>query len=509
MADYLLGIDIGTSSTKVGVFDSSGKLFASASNSYPTYREGPLRAEQDPRDWWQAAVRGIRSVLQSVEPREIAGIGIAGQSWAALPVDSQGRPLRRAMIWLDRRAETECEEIREKVGEEKVLRVSGNRIDPAFCIPKILWLKRNEPEVFRNAFKFLQSNSFIVKKLSGAFSQDISQGYGVYGFDMARAEWSGEILEELGLEPGLFPELFPPSAVVGEVTREASLETGLAEGTPVVAGGLDAACATLGGGVARPGETQEQGGQAGGMSICTDRPVVTPRLILGFHVIPGVWLLQGGTVGGGSLGWFLETFGQVGRIATGPGEGGFELLSREAARVSPGSGGLVFLPYMAGERSPIWDQDARGVLIGLSYDKTWAEVVRAIMEGCAYALRHNLEVAEEAGAWVLQLISVGGAAKSEVWCQIKADVTGKPVAVPDVEEGTIWGAALLAGMGVGIYGDIVTSIREMVHIKRVFHPREEISRVYDGFFEIYLSAYEGLKDTFRKLRESTKEAGAL
>jgi len=498
----LLGIDVGTSSCKVALFDFSGNLITQTSEGYPTTYSG-LCAEQDPQDWWKAAEEGIkRSIVKyHIDPGRIAGIGVDGQSWAALPIGENGLPLRDAMIWLDRRAEKQCMWMREKIGEEAIFEESMNRIDPAFVVPKILWIRENEPEVFARTRKFLSSNAYINYKLTGKLTQDISQGYGFHLFDMKRGTWSEHLCKKMGIPQELLPDIYPCSQVIGEVTSQAARLTGLVRGIPVVAGGLDAAASTLGAGVTEPGQVQEQGGQAGGMSICLDRPIANPLLILGYHVVSQRWLLQGGTVGGGSLRWLKDivfTSGVEGNKDEGKLDS-FETMSLEAEKVAPGCNGLIFLPYMAGERSPIWDSNARGVFFGLSYEKTRAHLIRAIMEGCAFALHHNLQIAESRGVRVNVLISVGGAARSKLWTRIKADVTGKPIMVPEYTDSAPLGAAILAGVGVGVYPGFKEAVESTVKVKECIEPRAKFHSLYQELFKIYQDLYLKLKEDFEHL----------
>lgn len=443
----LLGIDIGTSSCKVAVFEDSGSLIASASEAYPMYYPAPGWVEQDPREWWDAVVCSVRRLLavSKIDPKQIKGIGVDGQSWAAVAIDNKGSCLDRTPIWMDTRAAGICIEIERKIGADRIFKTSGNRMRPTYSTPKILWCKREHPDIYTNAAKFLQSNSFIVFKLTGVLSQDVSQGYGLHFFDNHTLKYDQSLAESFGIDLAKLPKLFQCAEIVGTVTAAAATETGLTAGTPVVAGGLDAACGALGAGVHKPGETQEQAGQAGGMSICADFAASDPNLISSAHVVPGVWLLQGGTVGGGSMRWLREELWP---------ESDFDSLARLAADVPACSDGLIFLPYMAGERSPIWRADAKSVFYGLSYSMKKANIVKAVMEGTAYSLEHNLRVAEKTGVEIGSLVSVGGAAKSAIWTQIKSDVTGRQIDVCSADSGTTFGAAILAGLGTGVLRNV-------------------------------------------------------
>jgi xylulokinase len=325
-------------------------------------------------------------------------------------------------------------------------------------------------------------------------TSDISQGYGIHCFNMRKGCWDYALRKELGIEDVL-PDIYPCHEVIGRVSHEGALESGLLEGTPVVAGGLDAACATLGVGAIHAGETQEQGGQAGGMSICMDRYAADPRLILGYHVVPGLWLLQGGTTGGGGvMRWLERELGaferEVGRKLN---VSSFELLDELAGKVNPGSDGALFLPYMAGERSPIWSPKARGVWYGLDYSKSKGHMIRSALEGVAFSLRHNLDAAKEAGAHAEVLRSMGGAANSRLWTQIKADVTQKPIVVSHSDHATTLGAAILAGVGVGVFGSFEEAVGLAVKTRRSHAPNEAAKAVYDEAYGRYLELYESLK----------------
>lgn len=490
MGKLLLGIDIGTSACKVAIFEKSGKVLAQSNQPYQLYYPNPGWVEQDPEEWWSAICDGIKDVLKQsgVAPEEIAGIGIDGQSWSAIPVDKEGNCLHNSPIWMDTRARDICKRVVDEVGFDTIFEVAGNGFEPAYTTPKMIWFKETMPEVYEKTYKFLQSNSYIAMKLTGVMTQDKSQGYGIHFFDMKTCTYNEELASKLGLSVDKVPEIVDCHQVIGEVTEEAAKVTGLAVGTKVVAGGLDAACGTLGAGVYLPGQTQEQGGQAGGMSICVDEALAHPKLILSPHVVPDSWLLQGGTVGGGGvLRWFKQELG---------GEASFDDLTKLAEEVAPGSDGVVFLPYMAGERSPIWNPDAKGVYYGLGFDKTKGHMIRAALEGVAFSLEHNMRTAAETGVKVDELVAMGGASNSILWTQIKADVTGKTIKVPTSDTATTLGAAILAGVGVGVYESFEEAVNETIVITRVQEPNMENHEKYKKSMDLYLKLYEDLKDTF-------------
>lgn len=490
--DILIGIDLGTSACKAVAFLEDGSVVATANAPYPVYYPQPGWAEQDPNLWWDAVCAVLKKLSAAFDPQRVRGVGVDGQSWSAVAVDKQGTVLCNTPIWMDVRAESICRALEEKLTKERIFAVSGNPLKPSYTLPKILWYKEHLPELYEKTDKILQSNSFIGLRLTGVISQDKSQGYGLSSYNMREGCWDFALCEDMGIRPDLLPELYDCHQVIGTVTPQAAALCGLPVGTPVVAGGLDAACGTLGTGVVNPGETQEQGGQAGGMSIATAACTPDERLILSNHVVPGLWLLQGGTVGGGGvMNWLEREFGGEERMKS---ENSFRLMDQEAEAVPAGSGGLVFLPYMAGERSPIWDSNAKAVFYGADYTKTKGHFIRAAMEGVAFSLRHNLEVAAESGATVNVLRAMGGAANSRLWTQMKADVTGKTIVVPGADTATALGAAILAGVGTGVYGSFQEAVEKTVQIKAEYTPNPENQAVYQENYRIYLELYQRVKD---------------
>ena len=502
MGSYLLGIDLGTSACKAAVFDREGRVIASANGDYPVYYPKPGWAEQDPEEWWDGVCAALKKIWDSgkVRPEEIAGIGVDGQSWSAVPIDKDGRCLARTPIWMDFRAQDICDRKNAAIGREAIFELAGNALLPSYTTPKVLWYEENLPQVYEKTDKILQCNGYLVFKLTGEVTQDICQGYGWHCFNMRTGKWDLAMAKALGIPEHMLPPIVNCDTVAGRVTREAAQRSGLAEGTPVVAGGLDAACGTLAAGVLHEGETQEQGGQAGGMSICLEEYRADPRLILSFHVVPDKWLLQGGTVGGGSvMRWFEAQFADYERsVAKEKGKSSLEQLNDLAGVIPPGCEGLVFLPYMSGERTPIWDPDAKGVFYGLGFAKTKGHMVRACMEGVAYALRHNLETAKEAGAQAKILRAVGGSSNSLLWTQIKSDVTGCPIIVPSSDTATTLGAALLAGVGCGVYKDYEEAVGLTVRQTRSHEPDLSKKAAYDKGYEAYRELYEALKGYMKK-----------
>lgn len=500
--ELLLGIDIGTSACKIAFFRKDGTVVASGSADYLVHYKKQGWAEQNPDDWWAAVCRTMKKLIKdyAIMPADILGVGIDGQSWSAIAVDGTGKVLTNTPIWMDTRSKSICERLKNQYGEDTFFSISGNSLQSFYTTGKILWYKEALPDVYKNMNKLLQSNTFIAYRLTGNMVQDISQSYGFHCFDMKKGDWDLEMCRLLGISESLLPEIVPCHQIIGRVTKEAAGLTGLQEGTPVVAGGLDAACGTLGAGVVHAGETQEQGGQAGGMSICIDEYTADPRLILSYHVVPGKWLLQGGTTGGGGvMRWLEREFAAFERsLEPETGKSSLMQLNELADQVPEGSDGLVFLPYMAGERCPIWDENAKGVFYGMDFSKTKGHFVRAAMEGVAYSLKHNLDVAESRGAKAGELRAMGGAANSLLWTQIKADITGKRIVVPSMDTATTLGAAILAGVGVGVYEGFEEAVNMTVKITRSHEPDMEKHGKYLENYDTYLELYKNLQHLMKQ-----------
>lgn len=505
---YFIAIDVGTSSTKTALRDAQGRQLGEASANYAVRRPHPVWAEMDVEDWWQAACRTVRQVITQagVDPRQVSGIGVDGVSWTLIPVDQQYHPLYPAMIWLDRRADEESAWLRAQPEANTWVNLNANPIDPAYVTPKLLWLRRHHPRIFDLANQFLNSTGYMVARMTGVSTCDFTQAYAYHFYDMRCGCWDEKAAYRLDIPLAKMPKLVSPMEIVGALMPQAAQEMGLAAGTPVIAGGLDAAVGALGAGVVRLGQTVDQGGQAGGMLMSVDRVIVEPLLIFGHHVLPGQYLLQSGTVGGGSLGWFRDVLGPTAfespeQAGTDP----FEVMSAMAGQVPAGSRGLIFLPYLAGERTPLWDSNARGVFFGLSYQTTRAEMIRAMMEGCALAVYHGLTVAEQHGVTVSEWFGDGGAARSAVWCQIKADVTGRPFVVARQADGSEGGHTLglfaLTACAAGLCrpDELPAFVESLLPARTVYEPSPARHAVYQDLFEVYCRLSAKLREEFGAL----------
>jgi xylulokinase len=494
---HIITVDQGTSSTKAAVWGPDGTIAAEASEPYDLDRPRSLWAEIDPERWWSALCRTVSSVLSraSVRPSDVAAVAVDGIGWTLVPVDAAFRALAPAMTWLDRRAEAEAAELRAAPYAARVVELVANPIDAAYITPKLAWLARHRPEVYDAARWFLTASGFLAARLTGEATCDLTQAYGFHCFDIRRERWDEAAAARLGIPIDRLPPLRAAREVAGGVSVQAAAATGLAAGTPVLVGGLDAAVGALGAGVTRHGLTQDQGGQAGGMGMSVPHVVVEPRLILCHHVLPGQYLLQSGTVGGGVLGWIRGIIGQPGLT--------FESMTAEASTAPPGSGGVLFLPYLAGERTPLWSSTARGVYLGLTYATTRAEMLRALLEGCAFAILDNLLVAETTGVRVTEWLGTGGAARSALWNQVKADVTGRPFVVARRADGGEGGHPLglyaLAAQAVGLVGDAGVTVDRLLTRRTRFEPDAARHARYGELFAVWHEVSRGLQPSFDRL----------
>jgi len=501
MDSLLLGVDVGTTAVKAVLISVDGRTLATANEEYPTHHLAPGCVEQDPEDWWHAVVVVIRKVVSAVSAAKdyVAGIAVSAQAPTLLPVDSRGRPLRNALIWMDRRAEDEARYLEQTLGFSTITDITGNRPDPFYVAPKLLWLRRHEPEVFSRTHFFLQITGFINHRLSDEYSLDSAHA-GLLLLREVGGAWSPELCSACEVEPTRFPPVHAGHTVIGNISAQAADLIGLRPGIPLCAGTVDGAAAALEAGAVDPGIAAEMTGTSTVLIMPAPLNIVEPAFITMPHALPACRLLLGAmTSTGASLRWFLDEFGEIERQnARAQGKDPFEELVALAASVPAGHDGLIFLPYMMGERSPIWNTGARGVLSGLSLATTKGAIVRAILEGSAFALRHNLEVASRAGLEIDAVRSVGGGARSKLWNQIKADVLGRTILLPESGVGAAYGSALLAGVGVGLLPSSGDFFSRRVCIREHFDPDTENNQRYSDLYAVFRDSYEKLKVCFEE-----------
>jgi xylulokinase len=501
MDSMLLGVDIGTTAVKAVLISVEGPILGTANEEYPTHYGAPGWVEQDPEDWWHAVVVVVRKVVSAVPAAKecIAGIAVSAQAPTLLPVDESGRPLRKALIWMDRRAEDEARDLERTLGFSTITKITGNRPDPFYVGPKLLWLSRHEQKLFSETHLFLQITGFINHRLSDEYSLDSAHA-GLLLLREANGAWSPQLCSACKVEPTRFPPVYNGQTVIGSLIPRAAQIIGLRSGIPVCAGTVDGAAAALEAGAVDPGIAAEMTGTSTVLIMPAPVNLIEPAFINMPHALPSRRLLLGAmTSTGASLRWFLDRFGDTERqSALAKGTDPFDELTALAAGVPAGNDGLIFLPYMMGERSPIWNTEARGMLSGLSLGTTKGAIVRAILEGSAFALRHNIEVAARAGLEIDAVRSVGGGARSKLWNQIKADVLGLTILLPESAVGAAYGSALLAGVGVGLLPGSGEAFSQRVRIKEYFEPDAENHRRYNDLYAVFRDSYEKLKTCFQE-----------
>jgi len=485
---YTLAHDLGTTGDKASLFDHAGRLVASSYSDYVTNYPKPGWAEQSPGDWWGATVQATRDLLTRVPDAASRTdvVGFSGQMMGCLLIDDRGEPLRDAIIWADQRAVEEASEAGQRIGGEAVYRITGHRLSPSYTASKLAWLHKRDTESFVQAFKCLQCKDYIAYRLTGALATDYSDASGTNLFDLERRCWSTDLVDAFGVPLDLLPTPVPSATVIGRITRIAAQVTGLAEGIPVVIGGGAGACATAGAGVAEVGQAYNYVGSSSWIAFVAREPLYDPdqRTFTFAHLDPDL-VFPTGTMqsAGGSFDW-------LDRLLRGDlSQSQHAELVAAAAHVPPGANGLLFLPYLQGERSPWWNPDARGVFLGLSMSHGRPDMVRAVLEGVALNLRVILDAFVRQGAPIQTMRLIGGGARSGVWRQIMADVYGLPVLRPQlVTEATSLGAAVAAGVGVGIYHDY-TVVSDLVAVEEGERPNPDAQRMYEKVYPLFKEAY--------------------
>ncbi len=492
---YVLGMDVSTTATKALLVDETGKVVGVGSVEYPYDTPRPLWSEQDPRYWWDAAVGAIRKALDQtgVSADEVAAIGLTGQMHGSVLLDDAGEVVRPAILWNDQRTEEECDEIRRRIGKERLIQITGNDALTGFTAPKLLWVQRHEPENWERVRHILLPKDYVRYRLTGEFAIDVADGSGTILFDLARRTWSDEILDALGLDRSLFPDTHEGPDVTGALSAAAAEATGLRAGTPVVAGGGDQSANAVGVGAIRPGIVALSLGTSGVVFAATEEPFTQAegRLHAFCHAVHDRWHLMGVMLSAaGSLRWL--------RDAVAP-DKSFDELVAGAAEVEPGAEGLMFLPYLSGERTPHPDPHARGAFVGLTVRHDLRHMTRAVLEGVAYGLRDSLQLMMETGlARPHEIRASGGGTRSQLWCQILADVLGTQIAtIPDAE-GAAYGAALLAAVGAGWFPSADEACAATVTVQPVAEPGDAASH-YDSHHPIYQELYPALRFYGRRL----------
>jgi xylulokinase len=499
---YLLGIDIGGTGAKVGVFALDGTPVGTGYGEYRMVSNVPGQAEHDAESWWEATLEAIRNAVSGIDSSKILAVGV-GCTNGLIAVDRQGRPLRSAIMLWDQRALPEVDRIRQVLDADHVFAISGNPVAPgAYSLPTILWLKHNDSEIFSAAHKLMVPGGYIVARMTGEFTIDYSRASTTLLFDIQKMQWHEPFLAALEIPPEKLPTPMASHEIAGQVSAEVSKLTGLKAGTPVLAGCMDTLGASIGSGVMEPGQCFVIMGTAARVSSPLGSPKFDKRFMNCTHALPDRWLSIGAINGvGSSLRWIRDTFGQSEQtVADFTKRDVYDIIADQARYSPPGSKGLVFLPYISGERTPIWNPYARGVMFGLTLGHNRCDFMRSILEGAAFAIRHVIEILEVDGGLAIQKIRIGGAAATNVvWNQIIADILGKTVVNLTEIHTEVLGAAVLAGVGIGAYPDYGTALNQVVEVDREFIPDPRAHAAYNQLFPVYKELYPDVKPYFERL----------
>lgn len=502
---YLLGIDLGTSGTKAVLFDENGLVVSSSTAEYELIQPQNGWAEQRPDDWWDAAVCTIKDVMAdgSINPADIAGIGISGQMHGLVMLNDAGAPLRNAILWCDGRTTKQCAEITERVGRERLIEITANPALAGFTAGKILWLRENEPELYQECRQMMLPKDYLRYKLTGVYATEVSDASGTNLLDVPGRCWSEEILEKLEIDKALLPPVYESVDVVGKVTQSAAELTGLATGTLVVGGAGDNAAAAVGTGVVESGKAFTTIGTSGVVFAHSDSITIDPagRVHTFCAAVPGSWAVMSCTLAAGmSLKWFRDNFCSEEKLsAANQGIDPYILMDRAAADIPIGADRLLYLPYLMGERSPLLDESARGVFFGLSGIHTKAHLLRAVMEGVIYSQRQCLDVLHSMGVTPEQMLACGGGGTSPLWRQMMADIYGCPVTTVKNNGGPALGAAILAGVGAGLYPSVAEGCRRIIAVQSTQQPDDGATVRYQPLYQLYTRLYPALKDNFAML----------
>ncbi|WP_191567293.1 xylulokinase [Metabacillus idriensis] len=501
MTKYILAHDLGTSGNKATLFSENGKLFGSSVYSYPTDYFNGTWVEQDAEDWWEAVCITSKELIGSlsINPLDIAVVSFSGQMMGCLCVDKSGNPLRKAIIWADQRAQKQVAQIEEFITQKNFYHIVGHRNTASYGIQKLMWVRDHEPEIYEQTHKTLNAKDFIVSRLTGNFYTDYSDGNSNGCFDLVNLKWSDEIIEYSGIDPDKLPELKPSTFVAGGVTKKAAEVTGLAEGTSVVIGGGDGVTASVGAGSISPGKTYCCIGTSAWITTATEKPIFDEemRTVTWAHAVPGLYAPNGTMqTAGGAYNWLKNTICQYEiHEAEVNGKSPYEYMNAQIEQSLVGSNGVIFLPYLLGERAPRWDAQAKGAFIGLKSENQRGDLIRSVLEGVTMNLSIILDILRK-HMDIDEMLVVGGGAKGAVWRQIIADIYNAKVIVPNLlEEAGSMGAAVTGGVGVGMYKDF-NIINQFIQINHVHTPNSEAVLAYQPIKKIFDNCYFALKDVF-------------
>jgi len=488
-----IGVDVGTTGAQAVAVDEEGRVVSTASSDYPLLTPRPQWTEQDPARWWDGVGEVLSSAARDVEGagHAVTAVGLTGQMHGSVFLDGAGEVIRPALLWNDQRTAKQCEEITEAVGERRLVQITGNPALTGFQAPKVLWLRDEEPDAFARVEHVLLPKDYIRYRLSGRFATDASDAAGTLFLDLEKRTWSGEVLDALGVPAGWLPEVFESPDAAGTLAAEVAEELGLPAGVPIAAGGGDNAAAAIGTGITRDGLMSSSIGTSGVLFAHADTPAIDPsgRIHAFCHAVPGKdCLLAVVLSAGGSLRWWRDVTGAD-----------YDTLVAEAEDTPAGAEGLVFLPYLTGERTPHMDPLASGVFLGLTARHTRGHMTRALMEGVLFALRDGLEIMRELGVHPKEIRATGGGATSDLWLRLQADVYGLPVHRLEIEEGAAYGAALLGHVAAGTFANVDEATSVVRTRPEVTEPDPRTTETYDALHAVYRSVYAPLREDMHRL----------
>ncbi|MBL8163405.1 MAG: xylulokinase [Anaerolineae bacterium] len=490
--ELILGIDIGTTNVKAILATPDGRVVTQASESYGLLTPRPGYVEQHPEDWWQGTARVTQVVMRQAQarPEQVKAIGLSGQGAGLTLIGHDGKAIRPGIIWMDARSEAQCAQMRERCGP-RILAINGKQPAPYNSDPKILWLQQHEPDSLSRTRTWVTTTGYVNFRLTGEAVLNVSDASIPFGFDQAACDWSDELIACFGVPREIYPRVARCQEIIGGLLPDAAAALGLNAGTPVIAGGEDTSAAGLAVGVSQPGQAMLSLGTGGSLYVATEKPLAHPQLLTFAHVLEQQWFIGGTIVAfGAALAWARDLLGHS----------SFDIMTEQAAQSEPGADGLLFLPYLSGELQPINDGHARGVFFGLSLNTRQPQLIRAVLEGTAFAMRHNIQVAAEIGARLTELRGVGGPTRSPLWCQIIADVTQHPLTVLKDNPGAPLGDVFLAAAAVGLIADAGAAAASAAQIERVYLPDPAVSARYDKHFAVYQMLYPALKASFDALQ---------
>jgi xylulokinase len=502
MPRYLLANDLGTSGNKATLYTTDGELVASMTYPYDTKYFNANWAEQNPDDWWRAVCISTRQLIQGIDPSQIVAVSFSAQMMGCLCVDRQGRPLKNSIIYSDQRAVKEADKILQHIDAMDFYKIVGHRVSPSYSLEKLMWIKNNEPEVYKKTYKILNAKDYIAFKLTGNMATDYTDASGTNAFDLNTYKWSDKIIDIAGIDKDKLPEAYESTHIVGEVTKEAEAETGLKQGTPVVIGAGDGMCASVGAGCIKPGTVYNYIGSSSWIGITSEKPVydVKMRTMTWAHAVPG-YVNPIGTMqtAGTSYSWLKNEICKIEtKEALEKGVSPYEIINDEIEKSPPGARGILFLPYLLGERTPHWNPNARGAFIGITVGHKREDLLRAVMEGVTYNLNTIVNIFKNCVP-IDSMIVIGGGAKGKVWCQMMADIYGVKILKPNyLEEATSMGAAVIGGVGVGEFKSF-DAINKFIKIESEYDPDPSKREIYNKTYQVFLHSYEALTGIYEEL----------